>query len=231
MFRVFSFLSSYNEGVKSKRSIRYLYLLYSLYGLLGLATALTALLVFLIHPTIPEGVSPLHYAPIYETKKVVQILIYSAFMDYGLFGIIHQEGRTKAAYYVPLWFLAIGGTALFVLSGLDIFLCTTPETAGESIDYWLKAHYLDPVYLFSFAGGILLIKAYQREDRGQSFLKLGYTGLSFLFPLFVYDLTLFAMDVLNSKMATLPIIITTLLFAFRLAIFVLSFFALDEADE
>jgi hypothetical protein len=39
------------------------------------------------------------------------------------------------------------------------------------------------------------------------------------------------MDVLNSKMATLPIIITTLLFAFRLAIFVLSFFALDEADE
>jgi hypothetical protein len=219
------------ENVNLKRSIRYLYLLYALYGLLGLASALTALLSFLISPRIPEGVSSLNYSSIYETKKSVEILIYASFFSYGVFGIIHQEGRTKAAFYVPQWFLAIGGFVLFILSGLEILLCATPEAGEEAISYWLKAHYLDPVYLISFVGGILLIQAYQREDRGQHFLKEGYIGLSFLFPLFVYDLVLFALDVLNSKMEVLPIVITTFLFAFRLSIFILSYFALSEADE
>jgi hypothetical protein len=217
--------------MKPTRTIRYLYLLYALYGLGGFVYNLTLLLAFLIAPKIPLNVSPTNYSALFYAKEGVEILIYSAFLDYGVYGIIHREGRTKAAYYVPLWFLGIGGFALYLISGLSFFLCATPETTESSITTLLQAHFLNPVYLFSFAGAILLIRSYQDEDKGRHYLKKGYIGLSFLFPLFASDLTLFILDMINNRSTPDAIALGTLLFAFRLAIFILSYFSLSETDE
>lgn len=87
------------------------------------------------------------------------------------------------------------------------------------------------MYLLSFIGAILLIRAYQKEDRGSAFLKEGYIGLGFLVPLFVYDLVLFSLDMVNLVRPPLEIAAGTILYAFRLAILIFAFFALKEADE
>jgi hypothetical protein len=214
-----------------KKTIRYLYLLYALYGLFLIANKLVVLFVYVVHPSVPTGVSVDAYSTLFYLKESVYFLIGIAFFVYGGYGIIHQEGRTKAAYYVPLWFEAMGGTLLFILRGLSLVYCATPETTSEYTSYWLRATYLDPIYLVSFIGGILLIRAYQREDKGQSFLRLGYSGLACLLPMFFYELTLFALDIINSRSSVLAIVGGTLLYAFRLTILILSFFALKEADE
>ena len=127
--------------------------------------------------------------------------------------------------------MGIGDALLFILSGLGISLLRTPEATNESITSLLYAHFCDPVYLFSLAGAVLLIRAFQREDRGGHYLKEGYIGLAFLFPLYVYDLALFALDIINSVASVWAIIFGTCLYLFRLALWILAFFALSETDE
>jgi len=217
--------------MKRAKAIRYLYLLYAVFGLAFFAAAFVRLLLFLFSPAYPLGVDEGAYRFLFFSSRSIDILIASAFLDYGVFGILHQEGRTKASYYVPLWFMGIGDALLFILSGLGISLLRTPEATNESITSLLYAHFCDPVYLFSLAGAVLLIRAFQREDRGGHYLKEGYIGLAFLFPLYVYDLALFALDIINSVASVWAIIFGTCLYLFRLALWILAFFALSETDE
>ena len=214
-----------------KKSIRILYLLYAVYGLMALAYALVSLFAEVINPMVPNAADPAIYLPLFYSEKGVMILSASAFLAYGVFGIIHTEGRTKAAYYVPLWFMGIADALIFILEGLILAYCSSPETSPYFHSYWLLAHFLDPMYLLSFIGAILLIRAYQKEDRGSAFLKEGYIGLGFLVPLFVYDLVLFSLDMVNLVRPPLEIAAGTILYAFRLAILIFAFFALKEADE
>jgi|LAHS01.1.fsa_nt_gb hypothetical protein len=224
-------LPAYNERVKKKRTIRYLYLLYAFYGLSFLAYAVVGLFAFLINPEIPNSADPATYKSLFYAEKAVIVLVSSAYLAYGVYGIVHTEGRTKAAYYVPLWFGGVGDGLLFILDGLILAYCSSPETSAYFHNYWLMAHFLDPMYLLSFVGAILLIKAYQKEDKGRPFLKWGYTGLAFLLPLFVYDLVLFSLDMVNLVRPAVEIAFGTVLYALRLTILILAFFALQEADE
>lgn len=217
--------------MKRAKTIRYLYLLYPVFGLIYLAVALVRLILFLFTPAYPPGVSIDAYRFLFFTSRSIEILIASAFLDYGVYGTLHQEGRTKASYYVPLWFMGIGDALLFILSGIGISLLRTPEATDEGITSLLYAHFCDPVYLFSFVGAILLIRAFQREDRGGHYLKEGYIGLAFFFPLYVYDLTLFALDIINSLASVSAIIFGTFFYLFRLVLWILAFFALSETDE
>lgn len=217
--------------MKRTKTIRYLYLLYAVFGLVFLAAALIRLFLFVFSPTYPLGVDEGAYRSLFFISRSIEILMASAFLDYGVYGTLHQEGRTKASYYVPLWFMGIGDALLFILSGLGIFLLRTPEATDEGIASLLYAHFCDPVYLFSLIGAILLIRAFQREDRGGHYLKEGYTGLAFLFPLYVYDLTLFALDIINSVASVSAIVFGTFFYLFRLVLWILAFFALSETDE
>jgi hypothetical protein len=214
-----------------RKTIRYLYLLYALFGLLFLAATLVRLIVYLYNPTAPVGEDAGRYRILFLFSRSIEILIASAFLDYGVYGTLHKEGRTKASYYVPLWFMGIGDALLFILAGIAIKVLATPEETEGMIVYYLNAHFFDPVYLFSFVGAILLIRAFQREDRGQSYLKEGYIGLAFLFPLLVYDITLFAIDVINAAAGVPEIVYGAIFYLFRLLLWVLAFFALKETDD
>ena len=214
-----------------RKTIRFLYLVYALFGLFFLALSLVRLFLYLYNPACPVGVNEAAYRTLFFFKISIEILIASSFLDYGVYGTIHKEGRTKASYYVPLWFMGIGDCLLYLLSVIGIPLLATPEEAEDVITSFLYAHFFDPVYLFSLAGAILLIRAFQREDRGRNYLKQGYIGLAFLFPLFVYDLAMFSLDIINSVAGVPTIVFGTLYYFFRLLIWILAFFALSETDD
>ena len=223
---------AYNEPAMSKRkTIRLLYLLYAIFGLFFLALSLVRLFLYLYAPAQPAGVNEKGYRTLFFLKEGIEILIASSFLDYGVYGTIHKEGRTKASYYVPLWFMGVGDSLLYLLSGIAIPFLATPEEAGDVITSFLYAHFFDPVYLFSLAGAIFLIRAFQREERGRPYLKQGYIGLAFLFPLFVYDFVMFCLASVNSLAGVPAIVFGSLFYLFRLLLWILAFFALSETDD
>jgi hypothetical protein len=206
-------------------------LLYTDAGAIFLTAYVFSLLRFFRNLQIPNGVSEAAYLAVNLAKYTLVLVISLSFLVYGSYGLYHKEKKDPVAFFIPMIVVAFGAFVYFILQGLDYALLSPAEASSSGTAYWVFAHYIDPVYLLALVAGLLMCVALTRLRHGHPYLKMSYWAYGLLFPIFVYEIVIFGIEVPNKGTEIVEIVLKSLGFFLEAAVYVYSWLSLKEFEE